>query len=92
MSERVLTNWAICADRPDPYKPPEWDLRYLSGTCDGKNITTSHVVDIVGPRLYRTRSGSLYKLEGDPNPAYVEYCRRLGITLDRNAPLKRKGF
>ena len=89
MSEpKVLTDWAVCRDRPDPYKPPEASRLYLAGTCNGKDLTTSHVQEIVAPRLYRTRSGSLYRLEGDPEAGYVEFCRKHGIALDLADPIK----
>lgn len=85
---KVLTNWAVCKGRIDPYKPPEASHIFLAGTCNGKNITTSHVTDIVAPRLYRTRSGSLYRLEGDPEAGYVEFCKEKNIALDLADPIK----
>ena len=56
--ERALTDWAVCRDDADPYKPPEWNPLYLAGCCDGRDITTSHIKEVLAPRLYRTRSGA----------------------------------
>jgi hypothetical protein len=86
--ERLLTEWAVCRDQPDPYKPPEWSPLYLSGVCDGQPITTSHVAEVLAPRLYRTRSGSVYRLAGDPRPDYAEFCAKNGIALDLADPIK----
>jgi hypothetical protein len=87
---KIITAWAICKDPVDPYKPPEASRLYLSGVCNGKPITTSYVQDIVAPRTYRTRTGSFYRLEGDPDPEYVAFCKKNGIALDLADPIKFK--
>ena len=88
--ERALTDWAVCRDDADPYKPPEWNPLYLAGRCDGRDITTSHIKEVLAPRLYRTRSGSIYRLVGDPRPDYVEFCAKNGIAINLADPIKIK--
>jgi len=87
---RDLTMWALRNDPQNPYRAPESSRLYLEGVCEGKPITTSHIVDVVEPRVCLTRSGSLYRLVGDPDPAYAEFCAKNGITLDLNDPVKKK--
>lgn len=84
---RSITNWAI-SDDMTPYMAPEMKRLYLSGTCDGKPIKTSYVRDKEGPRTYRTKSGSLYRLDGLPDPGYVAFCASGGVTLDLEDPIK----
>ncbi len=88
--ERTLTNWAIRSEG-DPYMAPERRRIYLSGFCNGSRITTSHVVEVVAPRVYRTRSGSVYRLVGDPDPGYVAFCAENEIALDLVEPIRLKG-
>ncbi len=84
---RTITDWSISSD---PFRAPEHRGLYLNGTCDGRSITTSRVVEIVEPRLYKTKSGSLYRLEGNPNPDYAKWCQGHGIVLDAENPITLK--
>ncbi len=87
---KILRNWSIGCDtsRPD-FRSPEQGPRHLAGTLPcGKVITTSHVAERVAPATYRTRSGSLYKLEGPPQPEYAAWCKEHGFELDPDDPLK----
>lgn len=71
MEPRVITNWSV---RGSAYQAPEVRKIYIGGQCEGKPILTSRVVEKVSPMVYRTRSSSLYRLDGPPEPGYVAYC------------------
>lgn len=89
MEARVITNWSV---RSNPFQAPEVRGLYLHGECEGKPIATSRVAEKVAPLTYRTKSGSLYRLEGEPEPGYVQYCAENNIDLDLADPIKlRKG-
>lgn len=83
-----LTNWGT-VHTGDAYTAPELRRLCLQGTlASGKRVTTSPVEAKVGHRTYRTRSGSLYELSGDPDPAYVAYMQDIGRGLDLEDPIK----
>jgi len=83
-----LTNWGT-KHTGDVYTAPELRRLYLCGDLpNGKRVTTSAVVAKEGSRTYRTRSGSLYELSGDPDPAYVAYLQGIGRVLDLEDPIK----
>lgn len=89
-TERALTDWAVRSDAT-PFTAPELRRLYLSGMFNGSHIETSHVVEVVAPRVYRTRSGSIYRLVGDPEPGYVTFCVENKVALDLADPIKLKG-
>ena len=75
-----LRNWCI-VEGHDPYTAPECQPKKLAGNVynhseflDGTWIVTSRVVNVEA-RTITTRSGSVYLLEGDPNPDYVKWCQ-----------------
>lgn len=82
---RDITDWALVAD---PYSAPELKRLRIVGSCDGRPIKTNYVKDKVGERTYKTASGSLYRLVGDPEPGYVAFCKEHNITLDLVDPIK----
>jgi hypothetical protein len=83
-----MTNWGMGFIGSD-YTAPELRRLCLCGDLpNGKRVTTSAVVAKEGPRTYRTSSGSLYELSGDPDPAYVAYLQGIGRTLDLDDPIK----
>ncbi len=86
---RTIVDWSI---RSDPYKAPEVRGLYIYGRTpdDGKAISTSRVVEKISPMVYRTKSGSLYRLEGLPEPMYAAYCKENNIALDLEDPIKLK--
>jgi hypothetical protein len=86
---RVIVDWSI---RSDPYKAPEVRGLYIYGRTpdNGKQIATSRVVEKISPMIYRTKSGSLYRLEGPPEPMYANYCKENNIPLDLEDPIKLK--
>lgn len=88
--ERMLTSWAIVGDM-SPLTAPELRRIFLSGIRDGTLIRTSSVVEKLGARRYRTRSGTIYKLIGNPDPAYIAFCAKNKIALDLADPIKLKG-
>ncbi len=54
---------------------------------DGKKVTTSYVVEKLGPLTYKTYSGTIYELE-DVSPDYVEWCSKNYPSLDIKDPIK----
>jgi len=57
-----------------------WGARKINGALvlvgkrqDGQSIQTSAVVRQLAPRVYETRSGSLYRLVGDPSEHYAAF-------------------
>lgn len=51
-------------------------------------VKTSAIVAKLGPKSYRTRSGSVYVLDGAPESGFVEYCKSIGKPLDLDDPIK----
>jgi len=83
-----LTNWGTILTDGD-YTAPELRRLRLCGTLEsGKSVITSALEAKVGHRTYRTSSGSLYELTGDPDPAYVAYLQSIGRALDLDDPIK----
>ena len=56
--------------------------------AEGIKVKTSAVVAKVGPKTYRTRSGSVYVLDGAPDSDFVQYCTEIGKPLDLDDPIK----
>lgn len=72
-----LENWQVTYTK---YYPPNFSHPHLYGNVyghdtivDGKDITTSRVVNVIGRKAY-TSSGSVYEL-GTPSSAYVKWCK-----------------
>lgn len=83
-----MTNWGTMLTGSD-YTAPELRRLCLCGDLpNGKRVTTSAVEAKVGHRTYRTHSGSLYELSGDPDPAYVAYLQGIGRDLNLDDPIK----
>lgn len=83
-----LTNWGTILTDGD-YTAPELRRLRLCGTLEsGKSVITSALEAKVGHRTYRTSSGSLYELTGDPDPAYMAYMQGIGRALDLEDPIK----
>lgn len=93
-----LSNWACeFPDGSSDYHAPE-----LRGLClvgdvtghprrpDGTRVQTSPIVAVDG-RQIRTRSGSVYHLEGDPHPAYLAWLAECGRDYDAEQPIKVGG-
>lgn len=86
-----LEDWRMVSS---PYEAPEIAGRYVEGKLhnsgnprrpDGHPITTSRVVGASG-RVVTTRSGSRYLL-GEPDPRYLGWMERKGLTYDPEAPV-----
>lgn len=83
-----MTNWGIGFLGSD-FTAPELRRLRLCGTLEnGERVMTSAVEAKVGHRTYRTSSGSLYELSGDPDPDYVAYLQGIGRVLDLDDPIK----
>jgi len=89
MTPIKLTSWACGVASDNPFDAPEISGISLRGTNpDGRRLTTSRVVEKLGPRTFRTWSGSIYELEGDPEPEYVKFCEGIGKPLNLDDPIK----
>ncbi len=88
-----LSNWALEFARGDAYDAPEIRGLCLVGEVaghprrpDGTRVKTSPIVAVEG-RVVRTRSGSVYELNGDPHPAYLAWLAECGREYDRENPV-----
>ena len=81
---KTITDWAIVGRNDSDGKR----VLNLEGQCEGRPIHTSRVVGQYGPSTYRTRTGSLYRLEGSPAPGYAAFCCANGIEIDLADPVK----
>lgn len=83
----TLTDWWVKRET-DGYRAPELCPPYLGGKSakrNGKNVTTSTVVEVNG-RLVRTSSGSVYRL-GRIHPEYRAWLRKQGIEYNAEQPI-----
>ena len=88
-----LTNWSTII--ANPYQAPEAGCNIrLAGVVkghprfsDGEIVETSRVAQSIG-RIVETNSGTIYTLEGDPDPEYVEYLKMIGCQFDIDDPIK----
>lgn len=84
-----LTEWSIGLDGGDGYRAPEICERVLHGHCpergrSGPYIRTSPVDDYDPvTRIATTRSGSQYRLDGEPAAEYAAWCRENGHDYTR---------
>jgi hypothetical protein len=81
----VLGVWEVLADTS---KAPEVRRLQLRGRRGTWTITTECLERKVGPLTYETTSGTLYRLDGPPAPAYAAWCKKMGIDLDLADPVK----
>lgn len=92
MTPRLLRNWWVEHCQAQAFQPPELrDHFHLAGTVTShhggaRTILTGRVMSTAG-RLVTTRSGSVYEL-GEPSPAYLDWLREHGKTLDEAQPVK----
>lgn len=94
----ILKNWATVADI-NPYRAPEaMPSLKLRGVVfdhpeieDGQTIETSSIKKAIG-RLVETKSGSVYTLEGDPDPDWSDYLESIGYDLDVENPVQKKDY
>ncbi len=85
LSPKVITNWSI---RGSDFEAPEVRKLHICGMCEDRPIRTSYIVSKVDKLTYQTKSGSLYRLEGKPEDGYVKFCKRSGIVIDLEDPVK----
>jgi len=89
-----LTQWAIGSADDNPYAAPEQSARVLHGICPERAaevgafltepLTTSAVVAFdPATRIATTASGTQYRLDGDPEPAYAAWCKANGHDFTR---------
>jgi hypothetical protein len=89
-----LLNWSTVI--ANPYQAPEVGCNIrLCGEVedhpnfkDGDRIETSRVKSSIG-RIVETRSGSVYSLEGPPDPDWMEYLQMIKYDLDVDDPIKQ---
>ena len=93
-----IHNWRVVS--PDPFRAPEINNGYIMGFLfdsldgddgDGEPICTSLIVKPGNtPCTIVTFSGSIYQL-GNPEPAYVEWCKEKGCHIPTaEEPIKWK--
>lgn len=77
---RKIEQWAICIPPGvDRYTPPELVPRVLTGDVDGKPHTSDRIKKVDGS-IVTTEAGVQYLL-GEPDPHFVEYCRKVGCHI-----------
>ena len=88
-----LKNWAIGSDG-HAYMAPEQIRLSAYGEVydnpkfeDGTTIRTSDIEKSEGRDLL-TKSGSVYRLEGDPDPDYLVHLEKIGYEIDLDNPVK----
>ena len=94
----ILKKWSTVADI-NPYQAPEVPpMLKLRGEVydhdemeDGAVIETSSIKKTIG-RIIETFSGSVYTLEGEPDPEWVEYLDSIGYDLDVENPVQSKEY
>lgn len=87
MIQYKLTEWATYLTG-DHYTAPELRRLCLRGDRGDKKVVTSAIVEKLGPRLFRTHTGSVYELVGDPDPEFVTYCNGIGKPLNLDDPIR----
>lgn len=88
---RQVREWSIGFARGDDFYAPETRGLAIRGTWpDGEQRVSTAIVEKLGPRLFKTESGSYYELTGDPKPEYVAFCERISKPLDLADPVKFK--
>ena len=92
MTPVKIRAWSCGFADDNEFNPPEVRGLSVRGTWpDGKRRRSSRVVEKLGPRTVRTRSGSVYELVGDPEPEYVAFCAEKGIPLNLDDPIRMVG-
>ncbi len=83
-----VTDWSLRFCPRDFFRPPEGGAMVLCGVWpDGRRRRSSSIREYIGPRTLRTASGSIYEVEGAPDPGYAEHCRETGKPLSDENPL-----
>lgn len=90
----ILKKWATVADM-NPYRAPEVPpMLKLRGVVfdhpdieDGEMVETASIKKAIG-RIVETFSGSVYTLEGEPDPEWVSYLTSIGYDLDEENPVQ----
>lgn len=93
-----LKNWGVVS-LMDEYQAPELSAARLKGNVygdgrflEGEEIVTSPIACADG-RNITTRTGTVYYLEGAPDPAYLSYTSKCGHQYDPEKPIKiEKGW
>ena len=83
-----LTQWCLKDLGADPFKAPEVRPRGLCGFDGTKHRITSPIVEKLGPRTFKTLTGTVYELVGDPEPGYLAFCEGIGKPLNLEDPVK----
>jgi len=89
----TLKNWSVKA-RASGYEAPELMKTHLSGNAygherfeDGKVVYTTSIVTVEGRKI-TTRSGSVYLLDGPPDPSYLAFLEEIGYPYNSENPIK----
>ena len=80
--------WSCGFVTGNEYTPPEQRRLGLKGVWpDGRRRITTAIEQKLGPRLFRTKSGSLYAL-GDPDPEYLAWLKAEGKKWNPEDPIR----
>lgn len=86
---KSVREWGFKFATGDDYEAPEVRGLSVAGVWpDGQRRTSSRIVEKLGPRLFRTASGSYYEIVGDPDPEYVKHCESTGKPLNVADPVR----
>lgn len=82
-----LNNWSVISNA-DPYTPPEYECKKLSGIReeDNKEVITSTIMSADGNKII-TYSGSVYIL-GEIDPGFLTWMKENNISFDPANPIK----
>jgi hypothetical protein len=94
----ILKKWSTVTEQ-NPYRAPEvvpsiklrgevYDHPKIE---DGTLVETSLVKNSIG-RLVETYSGTVYSLEGEPDPNWVKYLDSIGYDLDLESPVNNVSY
>jgi hypothetical protein len=83
VTHRKLSNWLISSpENPSGYHPSTRSVNVCGADGPGyPSLTTSAVVEVLrsDQRMFRTKSGSIYELVGDPFRGWAEEAGASGI-------------
>jgi hypothetical protein len=89
-----IREWAVVDPNANANTAPEQLVPRLQGRVyghpqrpEGDLVVTSPIVAADG-RIVTTRSGSVYELDGPPDPRYVAASKLLGFTIDEANPIR----
>lgn len=84
----TLTDWCLTQHPDDAYTAPECRGNpSLGGLVNGRKVVTSPIKEVRG-RTVITQSGSVYRLEGEPNEFFTKFVADKKLRVLKSAPLR----